>query len=111
MQSKVRTSCGGPIRARTWESAVLEVRDQIDAFGDAQDHAALDRAVELEAAVGVDLLDRPHVVRPVDQYDDRRGRELPGLELVGVDAEDARVFLGRRQPVDLADDTRKGRPR
>ena len=48
----------------------LEVADEIDALGHTEYDAALDGTVELEAAVGIDLLDRTHVVAAVDEDDD-----------------------------------------
>ena len=76
MQSNVRTSCGGPICALTRSRAVSRFCNEVHAFRDAQDDTALDGAVELEAAAGLDALDGAHVVGPVDEDDDRRGGEV-----------------------------------
>src|SRR5664280_696630 len=50
---------------------LLEVGDQVHPCGLAEDDASLDRAVEGQAAVGIGLLDGPHVVGAVDEDDDR----------------------------------------
>ena len=69
----------------------------------------LDGAVELEAAVGLRLLDGAHVVGAVDEHHDGRGGEVDGVELACVEAEDARVLLRGGQAVDLHDHPLVGR--
>ena len=76
MQSQASTQLRrADLRPHLRESA-LQVGDQVDAAGHAQDDAALDGAEEGQAAVGVDLLDGAHVVGAVDEHDDRRRREV-----------------------------------
>ena len=83
----------------------LEVLDQVDASRDPEDDAALDGAVELETAAGLDSLDGAHVVGPVDEDDDRRGGEVRRAQRRRVDSQKPGVLLRRGKSVDLAHET------